>query len=176
MTDLLDAGRLVRIYKAGWPHLPKGEVKQWDFGRGRVLALAMEVGGLWCHTCLTVGLRGGISEEYVVIDPRRSVDADCLIVQGAEESDCHVGQLIPLVGLRRRARDIRAANPGLSLRKAALTACTAALTETCQGMRARPSLWQDKLLCIGPPGPSIQALRGGLPILMRDNLGSMARI
>jgi hypothetical protein len=91
---------LVEQFEAAWPRVLKGVPLEEMAGTKLVISLYLSVASLRIYITLTVGPRGGIKEELVVIDPEPHVTADRLVTHVTDGGDAGRGVLVPLSELR----------------------------------------------------------------------------
>lgn len=99
-----------------------------------VFSLYLAVGSLQMYLSLTVGPRGGIKEELVVIDPAPRIVADRLVTHVTDGGDADRGVFIPLPDLRGQV----AQQPASKRREVAEVLCRAAMVKVAEELRQRP--------------------------------------
>lgn len=132
-------------------------------GKETHFAVFLQVGGLRIFVALTVGPRGGISEEVLVIDPSAPIVADRLLVNCYDGDASGKGAILPLTDLRRQVGQTKG-----NKRELALQICENAMWDLVTSDSLNPA----RLRVIQSTAQSVRKISGGLPSQGRQGGGA----
>jgi hypothetical protein len=162
VVGLNDAIMMVEKFEnlwTAWPHDTVHELER--CGKAHFRAF-IEVDGKQLWTELIVGPRGGISEQYVVVDPRQRILVDQLVACKEIRGRMYPDGMYSLVSMRSRSQG----------RAHAAEICRTAMTELLAALKRRDPQALFRLHHLELESESVRAISGGLPGTARHGDGA----
>lgn len=163
---------LVETFQQEWPRKPKGVPLETVGARGASFGLFLQAGDLQVHISLLVGVKGGITETVVVVDPKPRVIADRLVVYSTDGGDAGRGMFLPLSDLRRQVAQTAVQQK----REVAIDLCRRAMLDYVNGDLKRNPLRPEQLRLLPSTSQSIRrVIFSGAPSLGKGGGGAPGR-
>jgi len=165
----MESYELVEAFAELWDETPKNALQVEELDGITHYLVLLAVAQLRVYVQLSVGVRGGIKEYILVVDPTQEIVADRLVVRCEDGGDVGRGALLPLAELRHRVLGTPQGR-----RKYALEICREAMEKLVAEHQKRP-LDPSTLRDIPSTSESIPlflTVTGGMPSLGRRGGGA----